>query len=287
VPDLDLDALGSQPATRSPSVRKPATVAEISTPEPQHLKAPEQHAKEHGEHAEPGEHGDEAHEAHAAGHHGHKHGKHGHGDHGGHGDKWLVTYCDMITLLIAFFICILTFASKENGNKSHARLRDSLVYGPGGTGAAGDKSASADSIVWRQVLASVSAQSVGSSTAPRHSDPHMHLNEQVLDMLDNATETILDDNFSFRVPLVVLMSDDKAFSPAGKRLLGNIAFSLRQFPFDLIVQIDDPAIFPIAFRLTKQVTELANVAPSRAGISLADNGPRQRNSVRFLFVAQR
>ena len=94
------------------------------------------------EHAPPDagsdEHGDAAHDPHeSSGHHGKKYG-HKHGDHGGHGDKWLVTYCDMITLLIAFFICILTFASKENGNKSHVpdcAIRSSMVRAAAGPSA--------------------------------------------------------------------------------------------------------------------------------------------------------
>ncbi len=219
------------------------------------------------------------HKKHAGGH------EEGHG--GGHGGKWLVTYCDMVTLLIAFFICILTFASKENGTKSHARLRDSLIYGTGGSGAVGDKDAKADSIVWRQVLSSVSLQNVGSSRAPLYSDPQMNANEQVLELLDQSTETTLEDNFSFRVPLTLMMNDDKTVSPAGRRLLSNIAFGLRQFPFDLIIQIDNPDVFPVAFRLSKHLTDLAGCPPSRTGISLLEGGTKQRDSVRFLFVARK
>jgi chemotaxis protein MotB len=237
-------------------------------------------------HGQPGssqEHGDAA--------HAHAHGKHkGHGGHGGHagghGGNWLVTYCDMITLLIAFFICILTFASKENGKQSNPKLRDSVIYGPGGTGAIGPKGANSDSIVWRQVLASANPQMMGSRSAPRYSDPQMTANEQVLDLLDHSTETALDDSFSMRVPLVVIMKDAKTLSPAGHRLLSNIAFALRQFPFDLIVQIEDRETFGTAFHLAKHLTELAGVHPSRAGVSLDETGPRRKDGVRFMFVAR-
>ena len=250
-------------------------------------------------HAEPG-HAGEAHAAHTDADHaeaGHGHGGHGkghkgHGGHGGghggggHGGNWLVTYCDMITLLIAFFICILTFASKENGKLSSPKLRDSLIYGPGGTGAIGPKSANADSIVWRQVLASVNPHSLGSRTAPQHSDPQSVSNEQVLDMLDHSDSPVLDGSFSMRVPLVVLMNDAKTISPAGKRLLGNIAFGLRQFPFDLIIEIESRDIFPTAFLLAKRLTEMAGCPPSRAGVSLREDGANRKDSVRFLFVAR-
>jgi hypothetical protein len=269
VPDLNLDAHDEQPSHGS-APTAPAAPAETA-----HGPG----AKTHDEHASPAGHG-----------HGH-HGKKGHGGHGGHaagghGGNWLVTYCDMITLLIAFFICILTFSSKENGKLSCPKLRDSIIYGPGGTGAIGPKNTNTDSIVWRQVLASVNPQSLGSRSAPAYSDPQSTSNEQVLDLLDHSTETPLDDSFAIRVPLTVIMTDARTFSPAGKRLLGNIAFGLRQFPFDLIIQIDDRDVFPSAFLLAKRLTEIAEVPPSRAGISLRENGSRQKDSVRFLFVGR-
>lgn len=157
---------------------------------------------------------------------------------------------------------------------------------PGGQRSRRHKSANGDSIVWRQVLASVNPQSIGSTSAPSHSDPQAYANEKVLDLLDNSADTILDGSFSFRVPLIVLMKDDKTFSPAGHRLLGNIAFGLRQYGFDLIIQIDHADVFPTAFRLSKQLTDMAGCPPSRTGISLCDNGTRQRDSIRFMFVAR-
>jgi chemotaxis protein MotB len=275
VADLDLDALDDAESQHEAH-------GHVKTPD----HAPTPPLGEHPDAAKKSADSHAAHDQHEAESHPHKKHRHKHHEHGGHGDKWLVTYCDMITLLIAFFICILTFASSENGNKSHSRMRDSVIYGPGGSGALGSKGADADSVVWRQVLASVSFYGVGSSSAPSYSDPHMKVNEQVLDMLDHSAKTIFDENFSFRVPLSVFMKDANTFSPAGRRLLGNIAFGLRQFPFDLIIQIEDPDLFPIAFRLSKHLTELAGCPPSRTGISLLDHGTRQRNSVRFMFVAR-
>jgi Membrane MotB of proton-channel complex MotA/MotB len=272
VPDLDLD----------PQVFRKTAAPHPSPPEAPHRDSVHDDQR-HGAGAEHPE------SSHGEAHHGKKHGHGGHGGGhgvGGHGGNWLVTYCDMITLLIAFFICILTFSSKENGKQSCPKLRDSLIYGPGGTGAIGPKGANADSIVWRQVLASVNPYSLGSRTAPSHSDPQMASNDQVLDMLDHSTSTVLDDSFSFRVPLVVLMNDARTFSPAGKRLLGNIAFSLRQFPFDVIIQIEDKDVFATAFLLSKHLTELAGCPPSRAGISLLDDGAGRKDSVRFLFVSR-
>lgn len=279
-----------------PAYRETATIPDLELPYDDEL--PDQHqsasaaADEGGHHDLPmgdSEQGNETEGSqeglgpHAKAHRG-RADEHGAGAHGG---KWLITYCDMVTLLITFFICILTFASKENGSKPYARQRDSLIYGTGGSGAVGDKSANADAVVWRQVLSSVSLQSNGSSSAPQFSEPQLQGTDKVFDLLDKSGDTILDENFSFHVPLIVLMSDAKTFSPSGQRLLGNIAFGLRQYSFDLIIQIDHPDVFPIAFLLSKKLTDLAGCPPSRTGISLLENGARKRDSVRFMFMARK
>src|SRR5262249_21869858 len=67
---------------------------------------------------------------------------------GGHGGGWIVTYSDMITLLMACFIMIITFSTKEK--EGYSRKRDSLIGGGGGTGLAGPsgQGRDRDAVVW-------------------------------------------------------------------------------------------------------------------------------------------
>jgi flagellar motor protein MotB len=131
----------------------------------------EQPAHAAGDHpAEPGQSqshvGGGSHAKHGKGH------KDGHGA-GAHGGTWLVTYCDMITLLIAFFIAIITFASQESGNQKYPKMRDSILYGAGGSGVAGSphQGTDHDAVVWRQFL--MAAQPAGSKTPPLYTDPSL------------------------------------------------------------------------------------------------------------------
>src|SRR5207253_2666337 len=148
------------------------------------------------------------------------HGGHGHGS-GHEGGAWIITYCDMITLLIAFFICIVTFSSRESGNQKYAKMRDSVLYGEGGTGTAGDpvKGADQDAVLWRQVLISASRGSNGSRVPPRYSNPSLNATQKVLGMMEEPTVGTLADSYSLRMPLTLLFDSAGQLTPTGRALL--------------------------------------------------------------------
>src|SRR5688500_17263825 len=50
-------------------------------------------------------------------------------EHGG-GEGWLISYCDMISLLVTFFLMMLTFSSKHFGDVSGVAV--GLLRGRGG-----------------------------------------------------------------------------------------------------------------------------------------------------------
>lgn len=47
-----------------------------------------------------------------------------------HGESWLVSYCDMISLLVTFFLMMMTFSSKSNGDLEQIGI--SILDGGGG-----------------------------------------------------------------------------------------------------------------------------------------------------------
>ena len=59
--------------------------------------------------------------------------KHGHGEGEGGGERWLLTYADMITLLLALFIIL--FAISTPNNVKYAQLARAMSGGFGGTNA--------------------------------------------------------------------------------------------------------------------------------------------------------
>ncbi len=152
----------------------------------------------------------------------------------------------MITLLITFFICIVTFASKENGKQQHPRKRDSLLYGTNGTGVAGGKQIgmNRDSIIWRQLPISAQPERQGSDTAPLYSDPELEAANSALTLLEGPTIGTLADSYDMRTPLSLLFTADGKLTPSGVELLTQTASSLRRLPYDICLQVDDPKYLP-------------------------------------------
>jgi chemotaxis protein MotB len=238
-------------------------------------------------------HGD-AHAAtdHAASHsstagHGGGHKKHGdHGGHGGgHGGSWIITYCDMITLLIAFFICILTFASKESGKGNHQRLHDSLVNAPGGTGIAGSKGkpADQDAVAWRQVLLSTNAGPGASSIPPLYSDPAWTATHKVLAMLEQPAERTLSESYELVIPIAMLFAKQNTLTPTAKHLLQTIARNLGPLPYELFIHVDNAANLSRATTISQFIV-WQGMPQGRLGIGINDSSNVPNDSVRLLFV---
>jgi hypothetical protein len=226
------------------------------------------------------EHGGEGHEGHGTG--GAKH-QEGHG--GGHGGGWLVTYCDMITLLIAFFICIVTFASRESGKEQHPRKRDSLLYGTPGTGLAGGKQAGSnrESIVWRQLPVAAQPQRPGADVAPLYSDPELDATAAALHLLESPTIGTLAESYSMRVPMGLLFTADGQLTPSGEQLLSAVAGSLRRLPYDILIQVDDARYTPRAVALAQHLARREGIAPFRLGAGVRESPEPWNASVWFLY----
>jgi chemotaxis protein MotB len=235
------------------------------------------------EHGSEKTHHEEQHEG-----HGKKHDDHG-GHGGGHGGSWIVTYCDMITLLIAFFICILTFASQENGKGSQRRMRDSVLYGLDGTGIAGPvtRPGVADEFMWRQVVLASNPARRGSPMPPLYSDPSMDIVPRVLAMLEESSDQSLEDSYAMTVPLAFLFGTDKKLTKSGKQLLKAAANNLRTLPFDILMQVDTRIGLPVAVTMAQYLIREEDLNPSQVAFGTIDNAGHGEKTVRFVFLRRR
>ena len=253
------------------------------------MSAHEKTIPEHGHDANAeGEHAEHAgHEEHAGGHKHHKgHGGHGDGHGGGHGGNWIVTYCDMITLLIAFFICILTFASAESGKHQHRKMRDSVLYGTGGTGIAGPdvKTGDQDAVVWRQVLISSNPKNLGSTAPPLYSNPTLEVTGKALAMLEQPAQNVLGDSYGVTLPFAILFSGDNKLSSSGRQLLDSMANNVAALPYDMLIEVDNQALLKRATAITLHLENREVIAPARLGVGVAAPNSVPNDSVRFVFV---
>jgi hypothetical protein len=224
----------------------------------------------------------------AKGHHKKKGGGHGDGHNeehgGGHGGSWIVTYSDMITLLMALFICIITFSSKEP--EKYGKKRDSVLHGLGGDGSAGQTASGLDKdgYVWRQRPLSARLGLPGSEMPPTYSDPSQEATAEVLRSLEGPTLGRLGDRFALEASLDSLFESDKRLSPSGKLLLQALGRSLRSLPYEIYFEMSDARYVAQGVVMAQFVVENAAIHPSRLGVGIRAGGEPWRGSVAMVLA---
>jgi chemotaxis protein MotB len=241
-------------------------------------------------HEHPAEHDAEHPAEHAGGHHGghakHKKGHGGHGE-GGHGGGWIVTYSDMITLLMAFFICIITFASKET--EKYTTKKDSLIGNGGGSGIASSSAKGTlehDSVVWRLRVRQARVGESGAEMSPMYRDPSPDTTAHILQALEGTAAGRLRDNFAIRLPRSLLFEKDDRLSSSGVRLLHALAVNLRDLPYDLQFQVGPAEHIGQAVRLCGYLASQEGYEPARLAVGGRPTADGDVDSIWLVLVRQ-
>jgi hypothetical protein len=229
----------------------------------------------HG-HGESHGHGHGEGHGHGGGGHG-GHGKHKHAGHGGggHGGSWIVTYSDMITLLMAFFIAIITFSSKDNSGKQTS-ANNSFVPGLGGPGVAGPAhkgGAEAESVVWRPRFRLGPSAAAGAEFASVYRDPAEDASAAILRALAAAPPAALKDGFDVRLPLSLFFSGSSdRLTASGESILRAVAANLRDLPYDFEFRVPDGSQVRRAVAVCTFLSSRGGVHPGRLAVGVRDGG---------------
>jgi hypothetical protein len=205
---------------------------------------------------------------------------------GGHSGGWLVTYCDMVTLLMACFIMVITFGNKEPDKFSPEHR--SLVGGKGGSGPAGPEKRALDraAVVWR-LRSPLSRISEGGSEMPSlFADPSPELAADVIGRLDGPTHGTLADSYRMRIPSGLLFDGEGHPTPAALQLLHAVARNVQRLPYDLCFQVDDARTAPQAIGLCQHLAQKEGIHPGRLGVAIRSSAEPWNPSVWLVFVRQ-
>lgn len=173
-------------------------------------------------------------------------------------NTWLVTYSDMVTLLMAFFLCILTFSSLAGLRKRGGLERDSVV--------------------WRPRLQQISTTD-DVAVASMHRDPSPEMTDRILQALEGAAGERLADDFAIRLPLSLLFDNEEQLSSSGIRLLHALAVNLRDLPWDLQFQVRGAEDTPRAVQLCQFLVSQENYVPARLAVGVRSTRQDERDFV--------
>jgi flagellar motor protein MotB len=185
----------------------------------------------------------------------------------GHGNTWIITYSDMVTLLMACFICIITFSSKET--EPFASKQNSFLEGTGGKGIAGEMAKNRlerNAVVWRLRLHQAHAGEAGAEMAPMYQNPSLEISTQILQALEKALPGRLTDNFAIRLPVSLLFEKADRLSASGVRLLHVLAVNLRDLPYDWQFQIAQDEHIVQAVKLCGYLATREGYEPARLAV---------------------
>lgn len=198
---------------------------------------------------------------------------------------WLATYTDTITLLMTFFVLLMTF-STTSPFKS-LRKDSSAVGGKYGSGAAGkdDKGPDLAAVVIRDFTNIPAQGPMKSEVRPDFSDETIPTTGRLLQVLKEEPLGTLADSYRLSLPISVLVNrDQRVLSVSGHVILNRLAKNVRNLPYDIRVAVPRSNDIDAAFRVCDHLYRVGRIHPGRLGVFLEDGGNLPANTIRIEFV---
>lgn len=198
--------------------------------------------------------------------------------------SWFMTYSDVITLLMTFFILLLTFATNEP--ETFHRMQVNVFGGGGATGFASDADGpqEKDSLVIRVRPDSSRISTQGSQQPPLHSErARASLNEGLKSLQDEMRhEPALGR--SIQLAWASLVSDRQDLTPFGEQIVRMISSQLGRYPMQLKVEVFNAEQLPQAVTIGLGILARSGATPGRVGVSYSAGRPDQQSQVRLTMT---
>lgn len=201
--------------------------------------------------------------------------------------SWIMTFSDVITLLMTFFILLLTFATDEP--ESFERMQVALFGGGGATGIAGKSHGplEKDTVLMRERPRSGRLAMEGSEMPPIHSDPaYESLAKGIAGLEEEEQKKDITLSNEMKVPLAMLFSDDGEITDLGRQQLRMLANHLRKQPTEVAFQVNTPEDLSSALVLAQQLVD-KSILPGRIGVGQRLQRESADRSVYIMLTRQR
>ncbi len=199
---------------------------------------------------------------------------------------WIMTYSDVITLLMTFFILLLTFATDEP--ESFERMQVTLFGAGGGSGIAGESlgSTDLDAVLMRKRSRSGRITVRGSEIPPTFTDPVYESLAKGISGLEEHEDRTVSTTHNLTVPTSLLVNSDGVLTPFGAQQMRMIAIQMKKRPLHLDLFVADIAQVTTAYTLAEHLMMQEGIPVGRVGIGLLP-GPNSEGAVRLIVTQQK
>lgn len=197
---------------------------------------------------------------------------------------WVMTFSDVITLLMTFFILLLTFAT--NTPETFDRLQVTMFAGGGSTGFAGDVDGmDKDAILTRMRARSGRTAEDGSTMPPLYSDPTLaSMAESVAGLDEKEKVRNLSNDYHLTQKLDSIVGS-KGVSSIGAQQMKMLAKQMRKLPLKLDLVVGDESQVARALELQRHMTEVQALGIATIGISVSPDHVAS-NDVLFVITKE-
>lgn len=194
---------------------------------------------------------------------------------------WLMTYSDVITLLMTFFILLLTFATSEP--EMFERMQR-MVFGDGAAdGMAGPELDEMEKNSWviRMRPRTARHSTVGSEIPPSQTDPLPGAVEKTLAAVDIPEPLDLTLRYAVDIPIDMLVSTQGKVLPHGQQLLHVLAQQLRRLQCDVEIQTCNEALLNRIGSMASHLVDQEHVIPNQVSVSVVEDHEMSSQLVRL------
>lgn len=181
---------------------------------------------------------------------------------------WVMTFSDVITLLMTFFILLLTFAT--NQPETFDRVQVAMFGGGGAKGIAGKSDGmEKDSLLMRQRARTGRMTQMGSEMPPIYSDPTLETLDAGIAGLEDDEQRILSTTHYIELPMASVVTKVGELTAAGKQRLRMIAVQMRKLPLHLQIMVGDESSLDRAIQVAAFLTGEERMPEPTIGVGVA------------------
>jgi len=190
---------------------------------------------------------------------------------------WLMTYNDVITLMMTFFILLLTFSTTEK--EDFERLRVAMFSDGASSGYAGKADAKLDTLVFRTRPRSGRIARRGSEMPPITRDPTLStLKKGLASLSTDPRDPSESCSIVMRMPMLISINGE--ITAFGQQVLKMFATQLKKFPLELTMTVGREVDAGRCVLLGLKFAEQHQIVPGRIAVSVTPGV--QPGTIRFV-----